>query len=433
MTKQTAIHQCSSSSVFQKKYSIGLLAILLFLLLVIPPAHAGIPFLSETVRWKENVTLQDGNTILIERTVTYAPDQWGRSGRGRTKEQTIALSLNGSRITWENDDSWPIQYLPEIFDIVDGDPVVIMPVHRWGPCDKFNYPKEGLIAYRYHNKKWAITTTSQLPQTLKVNLLGTTHAIQYWAEYKGKIIDDESKRRLQENTWGPKQGASILDASKFYSGVEDSCIRIRPLPDPEFETTAKKIADSESDAKMFSATVIRTNITPETVTADDFRRAKGDWTGTGYISESCKGTVTRIEPNRKYGDGGSWQLVGATLILANGAKVPITQNGLKPFQAPYQIQTLICDQKNIYAIRRKDKENLLVNRFQKSGSLIDSFWIILPDTSNVIPEKGWGDIWGATIKNEIVFFSLVDYTYPALANLGGTINKGQDYQVMLSK
>lgn len=170
---------------------------------------------------------------------------------------------------------------------------------------------------------------------------------------------------------------------------------------------------------------------PEIVTADDYRKAKGDWTGTGYISGSCKGIVKNIEPNRKYGANGSWQLIGATLILANEIKVPITQNGLKPFQAPYQLQTLICDKKNIYAISRKDKENLLVNRFLQSGEFIDSFWITLLETSNVIPEKSWGDFWGATINNETIYFSLADYTYPTLANLGGTINKSQSYQVKI--
>ena len=117
--------------------------------------------------------------------------------------------------------------------------------------------------------------------------------------------------------------------------------------------------------------------------------------------------------------------------MANEIKVPITQNGLKPFQAPYQLQTLICDKKNIYAISRKDKENLLVNRFLQSGEFIDSFWITLLETSNVIPEKSWGDFWGATINNETIYFSLADYTYPTLANLGGTINKSQSYQVKI--
>jgi len=431
MTQQLQAFPWSKMTAFGKACRLGQLVALLLLLLNASTTHAGIPFLSETVRWEENVNLQDGSIILVQRTVTYGPDQWGRSGRGRTKEQTIRLSLNGRRITWENDDIWPIQYLPEILDIVDGDPVIVMPVHRWGPCEKFNYPKEGLIAYRYHNKKWEIISISKLPQTLKVNLLGTTHAIQYWPEYQGKVITDESKRRLHENTWGPKQGAPILEASKFYSGIEDSCIRIRPLPDPEFDTTAKTIADSESEAKTVSASVIATKTMPEIVTADDYRKAKGDWTGTGYISGSCKGIVKNIEPNRKYGANGSWQLIGATLILANEIKVPITQNGLKPFQAPYQLQTLICDKKNIYAISRKDKENLLVNRFLQSGEFIDSFWITLLETSNVIPEKSWGDFWGATINNETIYFSLADYTYPTLANLGGTINKSQSYQVKI--
>jgi hypothetical protein len=50
---------------------------------------AGLPFLSKTITWDEDVLLANGRVLSVHRTVTYAPDALGRSGQGGMKEQTM--------------------------------------------------------------------------------------------------------------------------------------------------------------------------------------------------------------------------------------------------------------------------------------------------------------------------------------------------------
>ena len=93
--------------------------IVIFLLLIgaMLNAEAGLPFMSETVSWDEDVLQADGQLLTVHRTVTYGADGYGRSGRGQMKEQTIRFSHKGKNIEWENRDLWPIVYMPDILDI----------------------------------------------------------------------------------------------------------------------------------------------------------------------------------------------------------------------------------------------------------------------------------------------------------------------------
>src|SRR4051812_37234643 len=110
--------------------------------------------MSETVSWDEDILQTDGQVLSVHRTVTYGSDAYGRSGRGQLKEQTIRFSHKGQKVQWVNNDPWPIVYMPDVLDFANGMPVLIMPVHRWGPCNKYDFPQEGLVAFGYQNRRW---------------------------------------------------------------------------------------------------------------------------------------------------------------------------------------------------------------------------------------------------------------------------------------
>lgn len=212
-------------------------------------AEAALPFLSETVSWDEDVLLRDGSVLLVHRTVTYGPDGFGRSGRGTLEEQTMSFSSKGRRVKWSSNEKWPIIYMPDIFDFVEGNPVVVMPVHRFGPCKKFGFPQEGLVGFIFRDNRWETISAAQFPKTLKVNLLRSTHDIQYSPEYKDKRIGQAERHNLQGTTRGARLGDSIAMVAKFYSEMEDSCSRIQPLPNPQLDVAKRLSIDAASNAK----------------------------------------------------------------------------------------------------------------------------------------------------------------------------------------
>lgn len=389
--------------------------------------------MSETVSWDEDVLLADGHLLPVHRTVTYGPDEWGRSGRGRLKEQTIRFSRDGQKIKWENNDLWPIVYMPDVLDYVNGMPVLVMPVHRWGPCNKYDFPQEGLVAFGYQNGRWDRIAIANLPKELKVNLLRSTHAIQYWDAYKDKRITPSDKQELERSGWGStKQGQSISEASKFYANYEDSCARIRPLPNPQLDALKQINNAVEQNAKIITASLVSVNTSPEKVSQEDFAKSKGTWTGNGYLNESCKGIVTTIEALREYFDQGSWHLVGFQLNLANDKKIPLRQTNLAKFQAPAVLQLVTCEKNAIYTIKRENKENLVIHRFTYSGESLDASRVFLPGTDKITGNK-WGDIWSMTQLNDQITIVLADYTYTGTANQGGTINQKQTYVFKLPR
>lgn len=406
--------------------------ILIFLLLVGASlnAEAGLPFLSETVSWDEDVLQTDGQILSVHRTASYRADAYGRSGRGRLTEQTIRFSHNGRNIRWTNNDLWPIAYMPEILDVVSDMPVLVMPVHRWGPCAKYGFPQEGLVAFGYRNGHWDRIELSDLPKELRVNLLRSTHAIRYWHQYKDKRITPSDKKDLEQSGWGAtKQDLSISESSKFYSDMDDSCARMRPPPNPGLDALKKKSADAEREAQTIAATFIKSSTAPEKISAEAFIKAKGQWTGFGYLAAACKGVVERVEGIREYRDGGAWHLIGYTLVLTTGNLVPIEQLNLTFFQAPAALESIACDEREIYTLKRPSREQLLVHRFTHTGSLIGAVRIIIP----ALPEGKWLELWEVTPENTGLHISLGSYSYTGTANQGGILEQRLNYTAQLEK
>jgi hypothetical protein len=404
--------------------------IILLLLGVSFSAEAGLPFLSETVSWDEDVLQADGRLLLVHRTATYGPDIWGRSGQGSLKEQTIRFIHNGQKIEWENSDLWPIVYMPDILDVIDGMPVLVMPVHRWGPCEKYGFPQEGLVAFGYRNGRWDRIALSDLPKELRVNLLRSTHAIQYWDRYKDKRITPSIKHDLEQSGWGStKQDQSISEASKFFAGTVDSCARIRPLPNPLLEVLKQQNAEAETRAQALVATITSSSNSLEKISPDDFRKTKRGTAVTGSLAENCKDVVEQVEGLRQYGDGGSWNLVGYTLVLRNGSRVPIQQPNIKFAQAPDSLESVTCDEKSIYTVKRQSKDQLIIHRFSYSGALIGALHITLPE----VAEGTWPMIWEVMVSNGQLGISLADYSYTATANQGGLVKQRLNYTVQLPR
>lgn len=402
---------------------------LLFLLVSFPhEAGAFLGIGDATISWDEDVLTKDGQILVVHRTVTHGKDS--RWGSGILKEQSISFSFDGHNVKWINNDIWPISYMPDILDIVNGIPVLVMPVHRWGPCEKYGFPPEGLAAFGYKNGHWARIAVTDLPKDLKVNLLRTTHDIRYCKSDIGeKVAPSYKLKREKGSNWGaPEQGVTISEASKYYNDfktTEDSCARIHPVPNPQFDALKQRNIAVEQNAKTINATLVSVDTSPEKVSKEAFTKSKGRWTGQGYLNNSCNGIVISVDGIREYFDQGAWHLVGFQLNLANDNKIPLQQTNLKKFQAPAVLQFITCEENVIYTIKRENKENLLISRFAYSGEPIDASRIFLPETEKM-PGNKWGDIWSMAKKNDQFSVVLADYTYET-PRQGGTITQKQTY------
>jgi hypothetical protein len=384
-------------------------------------AEAGIPFMSRTVSWGEDVLQTDGRVLAVTRTITYGADERGRSGRGLPKAQTISFSYNGQQVEWANNDRRQINR-PNILDFVSGRPVVVMPVQGWNACDKYGFPQEGLVAFGYQNGSWGRIALASLPKELKVNLLRAN-------EYTGVRITPAIKPGLERGNWESlKQGQSITEASQYYAGRQDSCANIRPLPNPLQDAAKQQNSEVEAHAQTLVAAISSSANSPENISPDDFRKAKGAWTGMGYLSDRCKGIVEGIKPIRLYHEGGGWSLVDYTLVLTNGGKIPFQQSTIKWPLAP---EAVTCDKDIIYVVKRQSKDQLTVHRLTPSGTSVDALRLTLPDVTKFFPGEKRPMIWEVLPANGQLPVVIANHSYTRTAELGGILDQRVSYTTQL--
>lgn len=404
--------------------------ITLLLLGFVSIAEAGIPFLSKTVSWNEEVLLADGQQISVQRTVTYGllvndTHLFGERGGGAPEKQTIRFFYKGRSVDWEfSNPSNDYVMMPDIFDFVNNMPVLVLPVYNWKPCATYDFPREGLVAFGYQNGQWDRIDINKLPKTLKVNLLRNTHDLRYGnkEKYKDKLITTPIKQDLEKNGSRPTQGQLIPELIKIYSGVEESCARINPLPNPALEAAKKHIAETEVHAVSFVATLRSSSNLSEKISPDDFRNAHGKWTGNGYLADNCKGIVKGINPVRQYRDGGGWSLVGRIIILKNEKQIPLGS-----------VEFVTCDNYSIYAIEKQARDQLIVHRFSHDGTPESTLNIKLPDVDKYFAKEKWPVLWEVLPENNQLTIVLASYSYKMTADLGGILEQRLTYSVQLLK
>jgi hypothetical protein len=303
-------------------------------------------------------------------------------------------------------------------------PIIVLPVYEWKPCATYDFPRDGLVAFGYQNGRWGRIGINELPKTLKVNLLRNTHDLRYGnkEKYKDKLITTSIKKDLEKNGPRSTQGQLISALINFYAGVEESCARIHPLPNPALESAKKHIAETEGHAVSVIATLKSSSNLPEKISPDDFRNAHGRWTGNGYLAENCKGIVEGINPVRQYRDGGGWSLVGRMIVLKNEKQIPLNS-----------VEFVTCDNYSIYAIKKMGRDQLIVHRFFHDGTPESVLNIKLPDVDKYFAKEKFPALWEVLVENNQLVIVLASYSYKMTADLGGILEQRLTYSVQLPK
>jgi len=367
----------------------------------------------ETSFWKEEVILLSGEVLLVERTMTHGPDEWQRKGKGNISYQELSFTRKNQRYKWEaSGDDWQWGAVPLILDIINEMPVIIMPVSQWLPCSRYDFPQEGLVAFRFNENGWKRVSFMDLPQTFKLNLLHSSMGVRSSSTYDRNKIDLATKIRIERNNDRdvPKQGTALTEIVKFYSAVGWSCSKIHPPPNPTLDLLKQQITDASKNAQNVNATIISSSESPMLVSKIDFQNTQGKWTGSGYIPESCNNIIAGIKPIILYSVSGE-KIIGKSLVLEKGENVPFQQpNVTEAFRMIETLEKVTCDNGMIYAIGRYSKDEIIIYIFSRSGSLNNALHVSIPLVNKFFPDKIWPKVWDSFIKDNHLEFVLARYS-----------------------
>lgn len=400
----------------------------MFVLSLVQPSvsSAGLPFFSETITWEEEALLKDKQLLKVSRRITFGPDEWFRSGRGPISKQTISIQSGKNKILWQNDDKWPNYSTPIAVEFEDGEAIIVFPVYTWGPCDKYGYPQEGLIAYRYNGKKWNQVSVSSLSPSVKVNLLQGS-ILHYHPEYKNKLLAIADKQKLEKGYRSLKQGSSLADAISHYSNMgTNSCAHMRPVRDPLTENLQRSIAESERNAKAISSILTETTSKSEQVSKEEFADVMGYWTGHFYLSRRCNGIVTKANLTHRYDNNGGQHLTGSEVLLSNGTRLPFRTEG------PGFFSKIDCDNDILYAFKQYQDNQATVYRFKKTGEIIDTAHLRFQSTVTIAEQGRTPYIWSINSAKDGLVVVLADYAYTQTANMGGIVRQKNTYLLKLN-
>jgi len=373
-----------------------------------------------TTEWEEGVRLHNGRDLDIKRSVTIGPDEFFRPGRGALLEQSLSFWHNRRRFTWKNDDKWGVHYMPAVLDIIDDEPILVLPIYGHGPCSKYGYPQDGLAAFRYRKGKWEVTELGSPSVALTVNLLRSSHQVRHSPSYKDRKIEPADKWAM-EGVGEGRYGTSVGRLAQYYSEISDSCANLRPTLGPDMELARQRSAEAETQAESVRARLASMNSSATAYSRDQFIAERGGWSGSGIYSGACKGIVERT-----LDVSGGYHLL---FIDGHGGRkrVPL-QHG----DRPAQFQGVVCNASRALAIRRHDRTTLIVHRFDRGGRLIDAVRILLPDAEQVSADADWGTLWSIDAAEESrLVIKLARIRYQQLASDGGTIERMATYEVAL--
>ena len=204
------------------------------------------------------------------------------------------------------------------------------------------------------------------------------------------------------------------------------------MPNPAQDALKKQIAETENNARSLVAKIVSSSDSPESISQNDYRKAKGRWTGSGYLSDSCGEVVDRIEPIRLYREKG-WSLIGQDIVFKNGTHVPLQQTNIRMGQAPVLLDSVTCDERLVYAIKRQSMDQIIVYRISPPGEVLDMSRISLPEVNQFFIEKKWQMIWSIVPDNNTLNITLANYSYTRTADQGGILERRISYSAQLSE
>jgi hypothetical protein len=269
---------------------------------------------SRTTDKSVTVELRDGQTQSLLVSGTRGPGFSG-SGSGVQTKLSVRFTRGGVSYTWQrrqvSRQNWVGE--PEIVDFVDGDPVVVFPVHRFDECRAYGFPQEGMVAERFNGHVWKKVAISSLPDDMRAN----------WPR-----------------SWDrrPKRGTTLTDLVAFYREFDDACAEIHPAPDAERDYSLRRVIKLETESSVLEPQPLPQDGYSSATKDRLYAASRREWTK-GHVSTNCAGLIDEID--------GFPVVNGVVRGIREIRWVPQTGKRLR-FQVPESVLGVFCDMDSVY-------------------------------------------------------------------------------------
>lgn len=347
--------------------------------------------------WKEEVALHDGRAILVERSLYFEFKLiCGDAG----SPSTFCNVPTTHKISFKHPDtrekiSWKEDFSPVALEIIGSVPYLVA-VGTGVPVAMGTYPVCNGIPYLYYRynqdgSRWELLKESAIPK----GLARTNMAYGYERENKGKLLsraeiarfNQDQERRLSSwfvvnmpknfHEWTFYGKWDFADSQRRMYKGKDGCKDIKPLSDPEMEESRKVSQQLENSAKTVVGVFLGLDETPETFTKGQYKAIEGDW-GVTWLKPSCKGIVDKVVSPRDIKGPYARQIT-----FSSGKRAQFNMN--------HWFTMTTCSKDMVYAIRRQDHTNFIINRFRATGEIVDVTKVALEQ--NKMPNtKKWPEL-----------------------------------------
>lgn len=327
--------------------------------------------------WKEEILLHDGRVILTERSLYF---EFQLTCGDEASLGTFCSVPTTYKVSFKHPDTqeeifWKGDFSPAALEIIDQVPYLAV-VGTGVPVAMGIYPACNGIPYIYYRydkgrSRWELLEYSAIPKELAKANMG----FAYDERSNGKLLSHA--KIAESNQWMEKRSTSwfVVNLPKnfhewtFYNKWEfaasqrrmykgkEGCKDIKPLPDPEMEKSRNVSRELEDSAKTVIGVFLGLDKTPETFTKEQYKAIEGTW-GVTWLKPSCKGIVDKVDaPTDLTGP------YARQITFSNGKRAQFKMN--------YWFTMTTCSKNMVYAIRKKDQSNFIINRFRATGEIVD--------------------------------------------------------------
>jgi len=368
----------------------------------------------QTLKWTEEVETIDGKIIDIDVKQKYS-----------TK-----LSTDFAR-DWDFEDLHPVA-----FDLVNNVPWVVATIDGLAPCSKFNFPREGLVFFKYEGKSWIVVPYDQTPKNLHVNLIQSPVAYrdEGAGQYYGKKITLDSKKLTNRAYYAnndryfnkDNSGKTISEIvkSNLESGVanSDSCYYMNPPLDPDEKRSLTEF--SEKIPVALQARLVKINEDEIALTDEESTRVLQaqrksinceQKIGRVYIAQLAKENQERFAAIAGTPDG---------IFKSAGTAIRVELNSKDRMHSFYlprrgfrmaQISVMNCQADRVVVDFDRDSNVIPIIEYDYNARLLNKWVVHLPFAS-----KDWHTLYNLSIDQNRINITLVDFERTEIPH-GGTI------------
>lgn len=144
---------------------------------------------SNDIRWTEEVKLSDGRVIEIQRRVELTESGFPVQERGFRRSLEICYAP--MKLRWKSKG----EYVPDIFDIVDGKAYMHVPVYDCISCMLFGYPETDALYFVWVDGQWKRISHEEFPEPSRWNLLMSFATPREKEDPRGRLTLQDKERR----------------------------------------------------------------------------------------------------------------------------------------------------------------------------------------------------------------------------------------------